>query len=75
MEKEIESSSGSFLKNKQIEDNSSLYKSIGLDQSSISVQDKSKSRRKRIFQWLLIMNVILLKIKFSEKYAQYTSSK
>jgi hypothetical protein len=55
MEKEIDSSSGSYLKRQANEDSavnrSGLEKSsLGLDQSSISGVDRSKSKRKRIFQ-------------------------
>lgn len=55
MEKEIDCSSGSYLKRQANEDSvanrSVLEKSsLGLDQSSISGVDRSKSKRKRIFQ-------------------------
>lgn len=50
MEKEIEKSSGSYLKRHTEEDSSTIQKSTLLDMSSMSALDRSKSRRKRIFQ-------------------------
>jgi hypothetical protein len=50
MEKEIDKSSGSYLKKKSEEEYTTHNKSICLDQSSLLGLDKSKSRRKRIFQ-------------------------
>ncbi len=50
MEKEIEESGGSYLRKKVEEEVSVLNRSVGLDQSAVGGLDRSKSRRKRIFQ-------------------------
>lgn len=50
MEKQIDSSSGSYLKRKADEEPNIHCKSLALDQSSICDLGRSKSRRKRIFQ-------------------------
>ena len=50
MEKEIEESGGSYLRKKVEEEVSVLNGSVGLGQSVVGGLDRSKSRRKRIFQ-------------------------
>ena len=50
MGKEIEKSNGSYLNQKKDEEFTPQTKSILLEQSSILGLDRSKSRRKRIFQ-------------------------
>lgn len=50
MEKEIDARTPAPIGRKEREDSSLLYRSSALDQSSISALDKSKSKRKRIFQ-------------------------
>jgi len=50
MEKDIDESCGGYLRKKVEEESSLLNRSVGLDQSVVGGLERSKSRRKRIFQ-------------------------